>query len=657
MIEADCRLTTRVGGLAMLVRIISIYTADTMTYKTLFPAGAISVAATLSTSLYASDQHLEEVNVTAHRMPVAADQLGSTSISLLGSELREQGIYFVSEALQRAPGVSLASNGGTGALTQIRLRGQEANHTLVLLDGMRINDPVTGFVDLANLRLTGVARIEILYGPQSVLYGTDASGGVIHIITNSGDEQSLGLSAEVGSNQTARVSIAGSFDTDTVYGGLQYSHYQTDGISAASEARGNSEKDGYESDAANIQLGARVNGFDVNIVGYDSKNTVGFDADDLTTGLPIDEAVGFENRQDRHSQYVRASASFASSTDAFRVMIAHTQGKDTNDTSSYSPGYPSWGIPAGMQDYFARGERDYTEATASYRFSEAAQLLVGADLLDEEVGTTYFATQAISSNSVFAQLMGESKGISYSVGLRNDDHDRFGTELSYRGTLRYQLSSDLSIRGSYGTGFKAPSLFELYDFGGNPDLKPETSKGADLGLDWQLNNISLSATLFQQETEQLIRSVGSFPNSRMENVDSSKATGLELQYDQQFSSTWQLNANYTFTDAKEYNPQAQPALRVPKHQAYAMVNWQMVEQAAIWTQLRYTGERTDYNWLFANYPTLDSYITLDVGARYQVTDALALNLGVNNLLDEDYESVTGFGQLGRTASLIISYSL
>jgi vitamin B12 transporter len=657
MIEADCRLTTRVGGLAMLGRIISIYTADIMTYKTLWSAGAISVAATLSTSLYANEQLLEEVNVTAHRMPVAADKLGSTSITLSGSELRAQGINFVSEALQRAPSVSLASNGGTGTLTQIRLRGQEANHTLVLLDGMRINDPVTGFVDLANLRLTGVARIEILYGPQSVLYGTDASGGVIHIITNSGEDQSLGLSAEVGTNQTARASIAGSFNTDIIYGGLQYSHYQTDGISAASEARGNTEKDRYESDAANLQIGARFNGFDINLVGYESQNTVGFDTDDLTTGLPIDEPFGFENLQDRHSQYVRASASFTSSSKAFNAMIAHTQGKDTNETSSYSPAYPSWGIPAGMQDYIANGERDYTEATASYRFSDAAQLLVGADLLDEEVGTTFFATQAISSNSVFAQLMGESQGISYSIGLRNDDHDRFGTNLSYRGTLRYQLSADLSVRGSYGTGFKAPSLFELYDFGGNPDLKPETSEGADLGVDWQHNDISISATLFQQETEQLIRSVGSFPNSRMENVDSSKAQGIELQYDQQFSAAWQLSANYTFTDAKEYNPQPQPALRVPKHQAYAMVNWQIVEQAAIWSQLRYTGERTDYNWLFANYPTLDSYITLDVGARYQVTNELAVNFGVNNLMDEDYESVTGFGQLGRTASLNISYSL
>ena len=656
MIEADCRLTTRVGGLDKLGRIILINTADIMTYKTLWSAGAISVAAFLSTSLYAEEQSLEEINVTAHRMPVAADQLGSTSFSLLGSELREQGIYFVSEALQRAPGVSLASNGGAGALTQIRLRGQEANHTLVLLDGMRINDPVTGFVDLANLRLTGVARIEILYGPQSVLYGTDASGGVIHIITNSGKEQSLGLSAEVGSNQTARAAISGSFDNETFYGGLQYSHYQTDGISAASEARGNSEKDRYESDAANVQLGARLNGFDINLVGYDSRNTVGFDADDLTTGLPIDEAPGFENLQDRHSQYLRASASFATSDDSFSLMIAHTQGKDTNETSSYSPGYPSWGIPAGMQDYLAEGEREYSEVTANYRFSDAAQLLIGADKLDEEVGTTYFAKQSVSSNSVFAQLMGETKAISYSLGLRHDDHDRFGTELSYRGTLRYQLSTDFSLRASYGTGFKAPSLFELYDFGGNPQLKPETSKGADIGLDWQHNDITLSATLFQQDTKQLIRSVGSFPNSQMENVDSSKAKGLALEYQQQFASAWQFSANYTFTDAKEYNPQPQPALRVPKHQAYAMVNWQIVEQTAIWTQLRYTGDRTDYNWLFANYPTLDSYVTLDVGARYQVTNEFAVNFGVNNLMDEDYESVTGFGQLGRTASLIVSYS-
>ena len=628
-----------------------------MLKKTFYGVATIALAPLFAASTLAENITIDEINITAHRTAVSADQLGSTSVTLNGDELRAQGVTFISDALRRAPGVSLASNGGSGALTQIRLRGQESNHTLVLLDGMRINDPVTGFVDLANLRLSGVARIEILYGPQSALYGTDASGGVIHIISNGGDEHSLAASAEVGSNNSANASISTSFDSENVYGGMQFSHHQTDGISAASEARGNRERDGYESNTINFQLGARIGGFDLNIVGFDSRNLVGFDTDDFSTGLVMDEPAGFENEQDRHSQYYRLSASYRSIDERFTVTAAQTNGEDRNATSSYSPGYPSWGIPQGMQDYLATGERDYSELMTSYRFSDAAQLVVGIDQLEEVVGTTYFATQSISSNSVFSQLMGTLGNLNYSIGARNDEHDRFGSELSYRGTVRYALSPALSIRSSYGTGFKAPSLFELYDFGGNPNLKPEISKGADLGIEWGTPSLSLSATLFQQETEQLIRSVGAFPSSMMQNVDSSRAKGLELQYAQTVGSAWQIQANYTLTDATEFNPAEQPALRVPKHQAFGMLDWQLTERFSAWTQVHYTGARTDYNWLFATYPSLDSYTTIDVGTRYQLSDQLAVTLNLKNLTDKDYESVTGFGQLGRTASLIVSYRL
>lgn len=621
----------------------------------------ICIPALFSDFAVAEELPMEEVNVTAYRTAMPEQKVGASTVSLDADSLLRQGIDVVADALAQAPSISVSSSGGPGSLTQIRIRGQEADHTLVLLDGIRINDPTTGFVDFANLRMDGISKIEIVYGPQSMVYGGDALAGVVNIITEAADDGVSGsVSTQYGSNDTYGydASIAGGYTSENVrvYGTALLNHYDTDGISAASEQRGNTESDPYQSDTAHVKVGLDIGQTKLWAVYHKGKNVVDFDTDDYSTGLVQDEPDGFRNVQERHSTYqlVGVSQHFDENS---KIQLTYLTTDDDVHTESYS----AWSTPAGMSPYDSRGQRERIDGFVHLQFTDAQSIQFGVNLQEESVSTSYFMEQTSDTEGAYIQWLGDFNALNLSLGIRQDDDDSFGNFTTYRATFSYQLTDSWRVISSYGTGFKAPSLFELYDFGGNPDLEPEESESMDIAAEYQTDGMNLHIGLFQQDTDNLIRSIGSYPNSQMQNVDKSTAKGAELTWAANLAHDILLNTSYTYIDAVEKTNNSgiiteSDALRVPDNQFHIDVSWLANEQWELWGRFDWVDSRTDYNWYFESYPELDTYTLVGLGANYTPLESLLIQLTMDNALDEEYESVQGFGTLGRTITVKVRYS-
>lgn len=598
-----------------------------------------------STPVFASD--IDEVLVTGTRTNIALSDTPITAYKIDAASLREQGITDVIEALKRVPSLSITQTGGRGTLTQVRIRGQEANHVLVLLDGMRLNDPVTGFVDFANLRLNGIESIEVVPGAQSLIYGGDASGGVIHLMTKQADRFAFEADYATGSNNLEERSTFGSIAAGPFSAMIRHSKASTDGTSAAASWRGNSERDGYQSEQNHTRIALDISNIELSYQQRNGSHFTEFDTDDYSTGLPVDEPVGFNNRQHRNDEERLSKIDWQISS-SLKLVAQRSEGQYRSETQSYSPGFPSWGIPAGMQPYNTHGTSQRDSAYISVQ-SGSNQFTLGVDKNEHSVTTSFFSTRTAEDEAGYVEWSGQFGRLNINAGARHDRSDEFGNETTYRGAVSFAVNDNLRIRSSLSTGFNPPTLFEMYDFGGNPDLSAEYSESIDLGLDYEFDHGNLSVVLFDQRTDDLIRSVGAFPNSRMENVDRSEVQGIELTGLWNVSEYLTTELSVTTLKAREYRPDEQDAIRVPEQTAYLSADWQLSSRLSAGAAVHYYGERTDYNWALAGNTQLEAYTSGSAYVRLEMGSHFALTARVDNLWDEQYELVEGYGSLGRTS--------
>lgn len=597
-----------------------------------------------STPVFASD--IDDVLVTGTRTNIALSDTPITAYKIDTTSLREQGITDVIEALKRIPSLSITQTGGRGTLTQVRIRGQEANHVLVLLDGMRLNDPVTGFVDFANLRLNGIERIEVVPGAQSLIYGGDASGGVVHLISRQADRFALEADYATGSNNLEERSTFGSISGGPFSAMIRHSKASTEGTSAAAIWRGNLERDRYQSEQNHARITLDISSLKLSYQQRNGSHFAEFDTDDFTTGLPIDEPVGFNNRQHRNDEEALSKVDWHISS-SVNLVAQRSEGTYRSETQSYSPGFPNWGIPAGMQPYNTHGTSRRDSAYIRIR-GGSQQLTLGVDKNEHSVTTSFFLPQSAEDEAGYVEWSGQFGRINVNAGVRHDRSDEFGNETTYRGAASFAFNDNFSIRSSLSTGFNPPTLFEMYDFGGNPDLSAEYSESIDLGFDYEFDHGTLTVVLFDQRTDDLIRSVGAFPNSRMENVDRSAVQGIELTGLWNVSEHLSTELSVTTLKAREFRPDEQDAIRVPEQTAYLSADWQLNSRLSAGASVHYYGERTDYNWALATNSKLEAYASGAAYIRLEMGSHFALTARVDNLWDEQYELVEGYGSLGRT---------
>ena len=627
-----------------------------------FPPGAAAEAPQEAASPRSADEEAErlpEIVVSASRTPLEARAAGSAVTVITAEELERKQVRVVSDVLREVPGVAVNRSGTVGALTQVRIRGAEANHTLVLIDGVEVNDPSGGSeFDFADLLAADVERIEVLRGPQSALYGSDAIGGVINVITRKGRGPAAAtLRLEGGSFGSGEVSAGVRGAGERYHLSLGGTGFRTSGVSIAPGAGGKPEKDGYRNHSWRARLGADLlEDLHVELVGRYVRSKVETDPGGLAGGFqrPVDG-----DNETRGTQWSgRARLAYG----LFDGAWEHRLGA---------------GASRKKRDYFAAGSRNYAAEGARSRFDYQTSVFFDtAALADAEHSFTFLAEREKDSQTAGgsqSDVTGYGYTGEYRVGVwerlflsgsvRFDDNDRFRDAVTFRATMAYLIEgSGTRLHGSYGTGVKNPTLFELFGFAPgftpNPRLTPEKSNGWDAGVEQSIfdRRLSVDVTYFANRIRNHIS--GGFDTSV--NLDGvSRIRGVETTLKARITPALTLTGQYTWTDAKD--PLGMTLTRRPRHVASAHLAWDLLDgRAGLGLGVRYNGEQQDVRF-DSNYSqsrvTLDDFVLVNATASYETAPGVELFGRVENLLDRDYQEVFGFRNTGIGGFLGIRWTL
>jgi vitamin B12 transporter len=598
-----------------------------------------------------ADEPVEKVVVTASRIgAISADRLGTAVTILERSQLEERQTVFLSDALRDVPGVAVNRAGAAGGVTQVRMRGAEGNHTLVLLDGAEVSDPFQGEFDFAGLRAGDVARVEILRGSQSALYGSDAIGGVVNIIPRRGSGPlSAEAVAEAGSFATWSAGANAGYGDDMfdVFGSA--SHFATAGTNIS---RFGSERDGARDSSLFLNAGVRpsdvfeVRGFLRYVDTYAEGDPQDFAFPSTPTqGLIVDGNEASETDQ----LYGNLQAQVSLLDDRWQTRASYAFA-DT-ERRNFSFAFPS---------FFTAGHRDKVSLVSGFTLD--AHKLTGAIDWKRE---TYQNLPLGAPTPVNDERVLETTGyvLSYDLSLgdfdagaayRHDSNDFFEDADTYRFQASYRFG-DTRLRASAGSGIKNPTNFELFGFDpgtfiGNPNLKPEKSVGWDVGIDHTFveGKARVTATYFEATLEDEIFTdflPPFFVATPKNRTSDSERRGVELTFDAAFDA-WSVNAAYTFTDASENG--LREVRRAP-HVASLNVTYQVLEELSATLSVRYNGEQRDNEFVFAtpqDFVTLPAFTLVNIGVAYDVTEKVQLFGRVENLLDETYEETFSFRSPG-----------
>lgn len=599
---------------------------------------------------------LDRIIISGNRAETPAAEVGSAISVITGEELEQRQIRIVSDALREVPGVAVSRQGPTGTATQVRIRGAEANHTVVLIDGIKINDPFTAEVDFAHLLSAEVDRIEILRGPQSVLYGSEAIGGVISIFTKRGKPGvQFDASAEGGSFSTVNGSAALRGATSTVNYALSATGYRTGGTNAS---RFGSEDDGYRNQRFQARAGWQPSaafGLQTSLRYRDSRSD--FDPQDFgfvlgpTTGLVVDGDRKSES--DQLDAGVRGR--FVAGAFEHQLGVAHTRATtDTFADGSFSGGFD--------------GKRTRLDYQGTWRFGGQSLPQSLTTALEREQqrfdsrGPTPSSTQNQTRENDKTGLAGE-----YRVRLpsltaltfsgRHDFNELFDDATTWRVTAAQPLGERVKLRASYGSGIANPTFFELFgfiagSFDPNPGLKPERSRGFDVGADFALTEGGrLSITYFDADLVDEI--TGTFDpttfRSSVTNLSGkSKRRGFEAEAHYSPRADLMVSVAYTYTDAKQ--PDGQLEVRRPRHIGSAAITYMLPRTSGSLTlAVDYNGQQQDLAFLSfgTTRVTLRDYTLVRLAGNYALTRNISLTARVENLLDQDYEEVFSYRPSGR----------
>ena len=626
-----------------------------MQYRRGRRAAFFSIIPALFPGLAAAEEptRLDSIIVSASRVEVPADSVGSAVSQISGEELRRRQVRRLEDALDLIPGVTVRRSGSIGTPAAVSLRGLGPRNTLVLLDGVEIGDVSRSQVtyEFGTIPVEEVERIEVLRGPQSTLYGADASGGVINIVTRRPDRPFAGnVQFEGGSWGTVESSagVRGKVGRFT-YGASAFG-FRTDGFSSFSKARGGRERDGHETWAGRAQVGVDL-------------------TDNLSTSLWLSQSearVDYDQSDaDLTDQYFTKRERFLRSTTTLSAFDGRWTSVLGISHATHQRDYK------GRQNVSLGDHYDGTKTKLDYlgnvRLAPGHAITFGADgewdRLDQDTPAV-LGSRDFSRIDAKARTMGAFaeyrvtplEGLNLTAGLRHDEHDRFGGATTWRVTGAYLVqATDTKLRASYGTGFVTPSLFELFDSCiGNRNLKAERSRGWDAGFDQYLlgDRLVASASYFDSRIDEQIR----FDFARAApagcpyqfggylNVEKVASKGVELELRARLDDTLTLRGQYTYQDAQ--NALTDTRLKdVPRHQGAIALDWRFLERATAGATLR-ARDQSDSG--FASGTRAGGFVTADLRLDYALADGVTVYGRVVNLFDADYEETYGFATPGRS---------
>ncbi|MFW1748174.1 TonB-dependent receptor plug domain-containing protein [Acinetobacter guillouiae] len=595
--------------------------------------GAVAIAMGLSSTAFADTSSNSEANskldtivVTASRTEQKISEVPAR-INIIEPKILEQSpIASLPQLLQTDASINMVQSGGYGQTASIFLRGGNSNQTLVLRDGVRLNSATSGSASLEFIDTTDIKQIEVLKGPASVLYGTDAISGVVQLISKTPEKTGAFVTGEMGENNTYKAVIGADLAQDGFYAQVRGQRLETDGTpvkevknaqNASFDQKGYSAKVGIEKEryAASVDYSENQGYSDYDnygaLISQDFKNE-------------IINVKGRLNLLENLALHARFSQ--------FKDEIEQNNSPDfVHSKTQESEIYGQWGFTTNQKVLVGVTHRNIDGDILSY-------------------GSPY--QEDIDSTGYYIQHKYDQAGLNTQVGIRVEDNEKFGTHTVAQGSVRYQVLPLTSIYANVGSAFKAPTLNDMYGYGGNPNLKPEESFSYEIGVDQKLAyNISTGLSLYTTEVENLIDFDGVL--NQMRNLEKAKMEGSEFYVKWQGENLF-TNLSYNYVRAKN-KKNDEDLSRRPR---------QNVSLTTGWADERYTFSTTllangDYDNSAFDNVQIPGHLRVDMHGQYKVNNNIDVFANIQNVGDSKYRTAYGSGSYyingGRLASAGVTF--
>ncbi|MFP4615124.1 MAG: TonB-dependent receptor domain-containing protein [Thiohalorhabdus sp.] len=614
-----------------------------------FPyAGTVLLGAALPLvpATAATPPQLEETLVTASRTPQEPTRTLAATTVIDRDDIANSNAHGVQDLLeQRVPGLQMSNSGGAGKDSSVFLRGTNSDHVLVLVNGIKQNSATTGKAAFQHLPVEQIERIEVVRGPRSSLYGAEAVGGVIQIFTRQGEE-GFHPHAEIGygshEHREASAGVRGG-SADTRYS-LGLDHVATEGIDALDG--GNPDHDGYERTAASASLEQEL--WAGGEVGLDFMRAEGVTEYDSPS----------EPDADQEDEIVQQSAAATFRQSVGAVWDTRLRVGESRDESEI--------LKDGERTDFHGTRRQEASWSNSLYVTDFQELVLGADFREDrldydlESGGEY-AEDSRYNRAAFGQWLADWRPVEVGLGLRHDDNEAYGAHTTGNANLGFRLAERLKLVASYGTAFKAPTFNDLYwpdgrfGFFGNPDLKPEESRTAELGLEGRAGWGSWELRAFETRVEELIVNVDTNNDGWVdtpENLAEARIRGAELSADLH-KGGWRVRPSVTYLEPEDEETGNQLPRRA-KASGTLDVQKTWTDRWAFGGTVEAKGKRYD-GVENTDEQEMPGYALLHLRGSRALGDAWRLEVEANNVLDKDYERVQGYNTHGREFFVSLSY--
>ena len=577
---------------------------------------------------------------TASKSLVSATNITDNVTIITSEELSQKGISTVIEALNTATGISFTASGGKGTLSSLFLQGMSNKYTLLMVDGVRYNDPSnTNGADFSNLLIGDIEKIEVIKGAQSGVWGADAAAGVINIITKNATKGMHGSAGvEVGSygHKSANVSLAHKVEKLDVM--LSFQRMIEDGFSAQApygEDVDQYESDSYRNTTVNLKTGYWIDDHNRIELGYHDINALS----SYDNWTPNDAA---------HSDFRQRSGYLA-----YKYFTGNHSIETTLSKSSFTK--KELDATSGLQNY--EGEVPSIEVKDTWKYHSNGALVLGGSYEKRELEYTNVGSSEQerdeSSKALYVNNTNQVGNIVLTQALRYDSYGAFDDKLTGKLGLKYLIQNDFNFYANYGTAYRAPSMLEMiYPWGSygvsNFNLKPENIKSANVGMHYA----GLTINVFRNEIEDMIDAkLNSSYKYQYINLDGTTTfKGIEISYEQQLYRSLLAGANYTYIDAKEED--GTRLIRRPRYQTSMYATYMPNKQWAMNINGTYIGSRVDASFdpiTYAQIPVeTGNYLVANTKVTYHATKDLDIYLKVNNLFDHYYQSVYGYASAERS---------
>ena len=593
---------------------------------------------------------LDEIVFSVNSTETTVGRIGNSVSVITEEDLENAGDLQLTDYLARLPGVSLTQNGPQGSTADVRIRGAQGRYISVYVDGILVTDPsgtVIAYDDFGGLSTGAIRRIEVLRGSQSALYGGTAVGGVINISTIAGTDAPLGTSqtfgVEAGSYNTYALNYGLTQRTGALTLSIGLDHTRSDGFSAAEENTGNTEADQF--DRSRLSFGAAYEANDTLTIGVNAFFETGeAEFDEFATG-PIDGTPDESSSRDAGGLRLSADWEIGGWSNDISLSLFRVERRQTSATVS-AEAAAAYASP--YDDRF-KGQRIAFDYLGSTQISAQTTLSFGLNSQREKAiyANIPGGSAEIDTYAAFAEATwSPASNFDLTTTFRHDDHETFGGQNTGRLAFAWRPISDSVIRGAVGTGYRPPSIDELFGnypsfaFVGSPSLVPEESLSAELGFEHSLaNGARLSATIFRLDIENLVTYQSGTPNTLVNAPGTSKRRGYELAAAVPLGDAIMLTGAYTRTIAR--TAQRAPLQLVPEHDITLGLD---TEWGNGWSG-NLTAKRVIGSYEGTAY--LPDYTLLNASAGYEVANGFEAYVRVQNLANEQYQTRRGYGTSDR----------